>query len=61
MSEDTHWRQEAVAAAKRANAYNVVQVVKVLDGVCIDELDSWCAILKRDYPCLFITSIGEKL
>lgn len=61
QSENTRWRQEAVAAAKRANAYNIEQVVNVLDGICIDDLDDWCSKLKQDYPCLFTVSVRKGL
>lgn len=61
MSEDTHWRQEVVAAAKRVDVLDPETIISLSDGVCIDDLDDWCATLKRDYPCLFKNNVRDGL
>lgn len=60
------WEEAALAAAKRAEAFNLTQVVQLLrddsmDSVPEDQLDDVCGQYRLDYPCLFKGNIGVDL
>jgi len=63
MVTDDAWLVAAEQAAKRADAYNVLQVVNLMKDykVPIDEMDEWCVQGREDFPCLFMNHIVDGL
>lgn len=53
------WYDEACKAAKRADAFNVEEVVHLmeLDEVRIEDMDEWCEQAREDLPCQFLARI----
>jgi len=60
---DDAWLVAAEQAAKRADAYNVPQVVNLMKNckVQIEEMDEWCQQFRGDAPCLFMNHVVEGL
>ena len=55
------WEKAALIAAKRLDAYDLQQVIKLLRGVPEDQLDDVCEQYRLDYPCLFYGNVRDGL
>lgn len=60
---DYAWEIAAKEAARKAEAYNIGQVVNLMESykIPIEEMDEWCAQTREDHPCLFINHVIEDL
>lgn len=59
MNASSEWHQAALAAAKKADAFSLKQVVEIMayEEVPQGEMDEWCEQCRYDQPCLFKVQI----
>lgn len=62
VTRDDEWYEAAHAAAVRADAFNIRQVVGLMamDGfrITIEDMDDWSADARCAFPCLFKSRVN---